>query len=573
MKKVLLLVASIISFDSAQAQTGCSNCLDINNIEAGVNPDGSLFWDFALGQFEVPKGSGRNTIFANALWIGGVDASNTLKIAGQTYRQTGTDFWPGPLDAAAATDSTTIANFNRVWKINQCDIDTYSSWFNAGASGTNPTDVTAMSTILDWPAFSPSGAPLAPFTDANSNGVYDPSAGDVPLIKGDQAIFFVCNDKGGVHSETGGASIGLEIQAMVYAYSCPNDSALYNTIFTSYNIINRSSFALDSVFIGNWTDFDIGSATDDFVGCDVTRGAFYAYNGDLVDDNPPAGQLAYGANPPAQAVVFLQGPYAAPNGLDDPASSSVNGTNYGDGIADNERLGMSKFMYYINDNGILGNPSMATDFYNYLTGTWKNGSSMTYGGNGHLTGVACDYMFPGTSDPLGFGTNLVPQPAWDETTAGNMPADRRGVGSTGPFQLQPGSVQTMDFAYVYGRATTGGNLASVTVMQERIDSVRSKFGNIAGCGCSGTTGISSLTNNNTFEIYPNPAADNIIINYVASSKNITANIYDTTGKLVKEIKSLGTGENQIAVADLKNGLYLINIIDGNTSSTKRFVKQ
>ena len=569
MKKILFIVVTIIGFVSTNAQTIISgDYLDINNVKAGVLAIGYIH------DFEVPKGSNRQTIFAGSLWIGGVDAVATLKIAGQTYRQTGIDFWPGPINTVATTDSTTIASYNKVWKLNKCDIDMYLNWFNGGSVGPNPTNSTAMNTILSWPATNPTGGPLAPFVDANTNGVYDPYAGDYPLIKGDQAIFFVFNDKGGIHGETGGASIGLEIQGMAYAYSCTNDSALYNTIFTNYKIINKSAFRLDSTFIANFTDMDIGSATDDYVGCDVTRGAYYGYNGDLVDDNPPTGQLTYGANPPAQAIVFLAGPYADPNGIDDAASTTPNGTGYGDGVTDNERLGMSKFLYYENSGGATGNPSSAIDFYNYISGSWKDGTPWTYGGNGHLTGVQTDYIFPGTSDPLGFGTNGIPQPPWDETTSGNIPSDRRGVGSFGPFTIQPGAIEDITFAYVYGRAASGGNLASVVVMQERIDSIRQKFNTgIIGCGCSGLTGINNLSNESLFSIYPNPSSNNITINFSSASNNINVKIYDVTGRLIKNIGNVKSGENIINISTLEAGLYMLNLQDGNNSITKRFVKQ
>lgn len=567
MKKFILTIATITSFVSANAQIPFAY-LDINNIKADVFPFGYL------GIFETPKGSARYTVGASSLWIGGFDASSTLKIAGQTYRQSGVDFWPGPLDLSASTNATTIAAYNKVWKLNQCDIDDYTMWLNSGMIGPNPIDSIAMNTIINWPAVSSFGLPLAPFFDSNTNGTYDPYAGDYPLIKGDQAIFFVFNDKGGVHGETGGAAIGLEIQAMIYEYSCPDDSSLYNTVFANYKIFNRSSFTLDSTYIGNWADIDLGSASDDFVGCDVERGAYYCYNGDMIDDNPPSGQMPYGVNPPSQGIVFLSGPLKDANGLDDVSTLTPNGTNYGDLIVDNERLGMSKFVYYNNDGTVTGNPSTAVDFYNYLVGTWKDATPWTYGGTGHSTGVACDYMFPGVSDPLGFGTNMIPQSAWDETIAGNIPADRRGLGAYGPFTFQPGAVQEIDFAYVYGRATSGGNLASVVVMQERIDSIRQKFNNgITGCGCSSLTGINNYEINNSLSIYPNPASENITINFISSSKNTSVKIYDARGRMVKNMENVKSGETTLNVSELESGLYLINVNNGKSSVTKRFVKQ
>ena len=39
----------------------------------------------------------RHSSFASGIWIGGVETSGQLRIAGQTYRQGGIDFYPGPI--------------------------------------------------------------------------------------------------------------------------------------------------------------------------------------------------------------------------------------------------------------------------------------------------------------------------------------------------------------------------------------------------------------------------------------------------------------------------------------------
>ena len=77
--------------------------LDINNVRATLLTGGDMWWDLVTGKYLVPKPApglpGPTSIFAGSLWIGGIDASNTLKVAAQTYRQTGNDYWPGPLNA------------------------------------------------------------------------------------------------------------------------------------------------------------------------------------------------------------------------------------------------------------------------------------------------------------------------------------------------------------------------------------------------------------------------------------------------------------------------------------------
>ncbi|MDQ3047913.1 MAG: T9SS type A sorting domain-containing protein [Bacteroidota bacterium] len=550
----------------SMAQSPDYNFLEINNLKTGVSSSGDLFSNATTFTSEMPAGSGKYSLAIGHLWIGGIDAGGTLRLAAQTYRQTGTDYFFGPLNAAGNYDPANNATMNRVWKLNQCDIDAYSAWVTSGQPWPFPIDSTALEVINNWPAFNLDGTPLAPFNDIDSNGIYDPSSGDQPLIKGDQAIFFVYNDKAGLHTETGGAPLSVEIQGMMYGYSCDNDSALYNTVFTNYKIINKSINTINSVYIGNWSDLEIGYPGDDYTGSDVSRGAYYGYNSSTIDPS-------YGANPPAQGVVFLNGPLADSNLTDDPSSSSVNGTGFGDGIIDNERLGLSKFVSYNNDFSAQGNPSGAVDNYKYLTGSWLDGTPWTYGGSGHLTGPVCDYLFPGSSDPLGYGTAGTPMPAWDEITASNTPGDRRGLGSFGPFTFEPGETQEIDFAYVFAKATSGGNLASVTLMQERIDSIRAKFQNpILGCGCSGITSITETENNPNLSIYPNPTSNNLNIDYSTNSKNYLLRIIDATGRIISS-ENKSSGLQVISTESLQPGIYLLNILDNGKSITKRFIRQ
>ncbi|MES2394898.1 MAG: T9SS type A sorting domain-containing protein [Bacteroidota bacterium] len=591
MKKKLLFIIAVINFVSTNAQTIAGSNLDINNIKAAINADGGLFWDNVNSVFEVPNGSGKSTIYASGLWMGGYDQGGQLHLAGQTYRQTGVDFFSGPIDTTGTYGASYDSTWNRVWKISKCAIDAYQNWMTGGSIGSNPllsgnsADTSAMEVITHWPAFNMFGQPLAPFVDVDFNGIYDPSSGDIPLIKGDQAIFFVYNDSRGIHTETGALPLGVEIQGMAYAYNCSNDSALYNTIFTNYKIINKSAIILDSVFIGNWTDSDIGLVQDDYIGCDVIRGAYYGYNGTAIDGS---GQSeAYGANPPAQAVLFLKGPWATPNGIDDPLGSVPNGINYGDGITDNERLGMSKFMCFNNNtNPVNGNPTTGDDAYQYLSGAWRNGTHWTYDGDGTTGSQICDFMYPGTSDSLGFGIggdlyNPIYMPAWDELTANHTPGDRRGLGSYGPFTFMPGTTQEIDFAYVYGRATTGGNLASIDIIKNRIDSIQQKFdftqfNLISGCGCNSTTGINDLAINNAFTIYPNPASDKITIEFETATSAITIEIKNVLGQTVysEALKNtIGKQSISIDLSMLSKGIYFVQKYDGKSVINNKIIKQ
>ncbi len=497
--------------------------LDINNVRAKILNGGDMWWDiFATknARYQIPKPTNSSTIgpssqFASSVWVGGYDSGGQLKEAAQTYRQSGNDYWPGPLKDDATTDAGRCLTWDKFYKLNRKDVQAYFNWVvppGGGAPvGANPllssaTLPDAMDNINNWPAFGPEGHPLAPFYDYNGDNQYDPTVGDVPdfdvtgnrppctaQLYGDQSIFWVFNDKGNIHSETQGQAIGLEVQAQAFAFQT-NDE-INNATFIKYKLINKSSFELDSTFFGLWDDADLGDYSDDFVGCDVGLGLGMLFNGDAIDGTGQA--TAYGANPPAIGVDFFEGPKAdtaGAHGHDRPSASvPASFLNYGNVIPYDERLGMCRFMYFNNDNNpVNGNPGPYTggssdDFYQYLSGSWKNGTPITYGGNGTTGSIPCKYMFPGTSDaPHYFGTDGnsrfgitpgIPQPAWDETTSNNTPADRRFLESAGPFILYPGAVNYITIGVPWARATQGGNLASVALLKGADTKVQQLFNN------------------------------------------------------------------------------------------------
>lgn len=484
---------------------GCVNAtaqadLDINNVRAKILNGGDMWWDLFGNndaRYAVPKPPqgqiGPSSQFASSIWIGGYDAGGSLKSAAQTYRQSGNDYWPGPLTSTATVDPATCVAWDKFFKINRADVESYYNWVMTNDGSPNPLLGTpAMDVLNTWPAFGPDGQPLAPYYDVNADGFYDPSVGDVPdfditglrgcdaQLYGDQCLFWVFNDKGNIHTETGGASIGIEVQAQAFAFATTDE--LNNATFLKYKIINKSSFRMDSTFFGVWDDADLGWYMDDYVGCDVSLGFGMLYNGTEVDGTGQA--TAYGSNPPAIGIDFFEGPYADPDGMDNsPADVPPSFLNYGDGIPDNERLGMCKFMYFNNNNNnVNGNPSAGDDFYQYLTGSWRNGTRITYGGDGTSGSVICDYMFPGTSDPYGYGVggsinNPVSMPNWDETSENNVPNDRRFLQSAGPFTLQPGAVNVVTVGIPWARATQGGPLASVALLKGADAKAQSLFNN------------------------------------------------------------------------------------------------
>jgi len=447
------------SFRSTECKAPTSRIdLDINNVRTTILNGGDMWWDLDNAKYEIPKGSGQHSIFAGSIMIGGRDETGNLKMAALTHRSKGSDFWAGPINKNNVTTTSDICDeYDKHFKVNRKDVEEYVSAYLAGENPSVPLS------MLNYPAHGSIADGhdyyLAPFFDADSNGIYNPSSGDYPAfdlggdneryangkLRGDQNIWWIFNDVGNVHTESGAAAIGLEIQAQAFAFATNdeiNDMTFYN-----YKIINRSTFTIEDCYMAVWADTDLGYYYDDYVGCDVERGLGYCYNGDAYDENVGG----YGTDPPAIGVDFFEGPMADPNdGID----------NDRDGIIDEEGelIMMSKFMYYNIGSGDQGDPNTATDYFNYIRGRWKNGSAMEYGGNGFNTsGIGCDFMFPDDSDQQEYrGTNGVVVAPWSETSAGNPPGDRRFIQSAGPFTLEPGAVNYITTGAVWAQATPGG---------------------------------------------------------------------------------------------------------------------
>ena len=461
--------------------------LNINNVRCLLHNGGDMWWDLVSNpRYEIPKGGGRHSMFASSLWIGGVDAAGQMRVAAQTYRQSGYDFWGGPLTPnQASTDDATCSRWNKMIKITKSEIDAFRADYADNSVIDKPE---LYPNVYQWPAGgrqSPDGnydhkryldadgniveayAPgknanggdkifLAPFKDLDGDPLsYNPSGGDYPLIKGDQAIFWVINDKGNVHTETNAQPIGVEIHMMAFGFAAAN--AINNMTFYDQTVINRSSLTLQETYLGQWVDADLGNYSDDYVGCDKARGLGFCYNGDDNDE----GATGYGLHPPTIGVDFFQGPVADPNdGIDNDRDGNTDEAG--------ETIIMSKFVYYNNDWSLTGNPEAAVHYYNYLKGIWKDGTQMVANSkNGYAptaAGEPTDFMFDG---------DVCQSIGWTETSAGNKAADRRFLQSAGPFTLQPGAVNQVVTGVVWARGSS--NTGSVCELQVADDIAQALF--------------------------------------------------------------------------------------------------
>lgn len=440
----------------------------INNVRATLLTSGDVWWNRADGRYIVPKvdpASGLaevSSLYAGAVWLGGFDGSD-LKIACQQYGSNNgdVDFWPGPLDGMGTTSADVCANWDRHFRVTGEEITEHIA--NLDRVGYSDEDIPegvkfypgrGNEYFVDRYGFElPTAAQgLGAFFDANGNGEYEPLEGDYPKIdiRGcpddnpiypDELISWFYNDAGNEHGETGGSQIRMEVQ--VQAFGFVTNDELNNMTFQRYKLINRAISAIDSCYFAMWVDPDLGCSTDDYIGCDTSRSLMYVYNADAFDGQTgcscPGGVETYCDEIPMVGVDYFRGPTAPkvfasdgtlitpPPGID--ADTTIE-------------LGMSSFTYY-NNGGETPPPPPGTDdpdnlneYYNYLSGRWRDGTPFTADGDGYNPGNTnvINYAFPDAPD-LTNGFSMA--------QAGLAERDRRTVQASGPFRLESGSVNEL----------------------------------------------------------------------------------------------------------------------------------
>lgn len=498
--------------------------LSVNKLTAGVAPSGDLFRDFNKPDiFNMLTVDGKRTIFASNVWINASHGSDTL-LALTTYKsEDGGDFYSGPI--SNTYDSLYVSKYNHVWKVTAAEIKYHLNNFRK--ANYTPIDV-----ILNWPGNGMQARGeakfLAPFMDYNSNGIYEPYKGEHPDIRGDEALFFIFNDARGPKTKTRGASMGIEIQGMMYAFDSISAPELHNSVFLSYKLYNRSSFDYQKLKFGFWTDFSLGNSSDDRVGCDSLSGLYYSYNGDADDEGP----YGFGLNPPAMGGLFL--------------SDTLSG-----------------FMsyYHSSSGGINVNtttPSNYKDHHNYLNQKWKDGSSLRLenpSGFGNYNNG--DGYNPNSSDPNSkFAYNDAA--GWFDTRSER----KRTIPVVELGTLAAGENRCIDLALIYARDSSNTPLLaynSVIKLKEYADSLKQFYSN-EGYKCMGESiGIEEeIASQKRAEFYPNPIERGGVLSIKHNNEVEEIKLVDAQGKLLLSQKKEGKKEFAFSIPmHISKGLYFV----------------
>ncbi|MEM6325588.1 MAG: T9SS type A sorting domain-containing protein [Bacteroidota bacterium] len=414
----------VLSFGLTAAAQPCDRAtaeatLDGAGVRAKLFTSGALFWNGGDHVYEVPAGSGRQSIFSAALWLSGT-VDGEARFSGTDYGPY--EYWPGPLGPGGAPPTpASCAEHDRIWSVTLADVAAY-----------NETGV-ATDDLREWPAHL--GAPVV---DGNGDADdYDLAGGDRPNVYGGHVLWWIMNDLGGPHdwSRVPGLGVEVRVTASVATEGVAQqfeegtllaDLVRYATYYR-FDVLYRGTEAVEDVHVGIFADADLGFFSDDYVGTAPEARMVYTYNGDDIDE----GSGGYGAQPPAVGLVAGR----PPEGVTTRGSVLFKSATQATAVA------------------AVDGPSAA----NALRGLVRDGSQRwTFGGLGSDSGnPPTDWTFP-----------TLPPDYWSERDldgngTSNLPADRRMLISQGPYTLEPGEGFTFELAIPWARAEAGGALGSV----------------------------------------------------------------------------------------------------------------
>ena len=561
MKTIITLLSLLLMAAGTSAQTPFDGTatLDINKLKVwqGLHGDMWHYFDsiYSMPGCEFPAGSGKHLSIGGGLWMAGYNAAGELRGAATLYRESGQEYWPGPLDNASNTDYVTSGKWARIWKIDRATIDAFKAIQNHTVANTPAA-------ILEWPgkgntyAKGNNGAPLtyggemAPFTDVNADQVYNPLDGDYPALKGDQMLWYVFNDAGpSIHNElTNLLPAYIQVRATVYGYN--RGTLLDNVVYYEYDLDNKG-IQLDSFCVGMGADPELGLYWDDYIGYDSSRNMAYVYNGTPSDQSGPS--YVYKDTIPMMGFRLLEFPGSGCSGTVTPPGS---------------------FMYFLLGSPLdpQGNPSDGQDVYGYMRHTWADGSPLrkpatdSAGQIIHTngfgpSGARANYAYDGK--PV---LNNIP---WQECQLLEDPDDRKMALAAAPVQFPAGASMRFSFALLASdpQFQNGCPTMDFTALNAISDSAALAFCNppltsIAGPGKAGTV----------LRLYPNPAGDDVTVEVPENSFRIS--VVDMMGRVVAD-RPLQATETSVRL-DLRSlvpGRYVVLAYGDSGIATAGLIRQ
>ena len=529
--RILVFVAVLLATASQLAGQSFAK-VNINNVSTFVWNDGRMdISPTGNAGFEYWKGTKRFSVYTSGVYWGGY-FDNELRVGGTYYN---TSLRPGNEE-----------NEGHIYKIRP-------DYYTAILSGEINDEGKTLAELRNdyevdyrkWPV-----RLRAPFDDIDNNGFY--SEKDKPgFHNADQTLWFVCNDFGSslpnqMLNTFNSKPTNIELQITIWAYS--KYDLLNGVIFKQYKLINKSKTQeIKDMYLGIFSDPDIGDAGDDYAGCDTLLNLGFVYNAKDNDN-------IFGKNLTIAGTLLLESPVI--NGME---SDSI--IKNGKEIKGKKYLGMTTFIgSYPTEDYIYGEPRISPGYYyNKLIRAYPWYNPIT----------RSNTNFPFSGDPVrrtGFVDGIL-----------SLPGDRRIQLNSGPFNMAPGDTQEVIFAQIVTSSTS--RLGSVSYLKYLAKYVKDFYMN--GMFAK-TTDIESGTELPTHfsleQNYPNPFNPETTIRYkVQAASKVSLKVYDALGReiatLVDEVKQPGIYNSKFSIlnSQLSSGVYFYRIHADGYSETKKMM--
>ncbi|MBM2845863.1 MAG: hypothetical protein HW407_1175, partial [Bacteroidetes bacterium] len=445
--------------------TPVSTLININNVAGWIRNDG---WSARIptsgnsGVF-FPRGTAGAIFQDGIVWGGNVNdgGSQVLRVGGQTYAIGtigGRIISPG-VAAQPGDPDVRIYRIRRDYATADLKQDA-AELFEKGLNAVTDGDIAGVRAQYetDWNEWPFDQG--APYKDLDSNGVY--SSGDEPgIADADQVVWFVCNDlnPGRTNALYGSNPIGIELQVTLWGYN--RTDPLANVYFKKFTFIYKGTAStpanatITDMYVGQWSDPDMGDAGDDYSGCDTTLSLGYVYNGSSSDLE----YAKFGLKPPAVGYDFLQGPIV-PGAAGDSAVFNLKRV-YG-----KRNLPMTAAFYFA-AGGTYSDPPFSREgtiqWYNLLRGLTP------------ITGT--DFVYPTIPGATKFWLDGDPVANTGRLDGAiDAPGDRRLGVCAGPFTMAFGDTQEVVVGVVAGIGTDF--LSSIAVMKNNDIAVQNAYNDL-----------------------------------------------------------------------------------------------
>jgi hypothetical protein len=522
-----------------------STRFSINNISTLLNNNGISDAIGSNPSFYFPQNARTTTVFCSGL-LWGAKVDSKILTGGSSYRSSLT---PGRIltNGLAEDPNSSSARIYRVRR-DYKEADLLPDAFDMGM----PVLEQYEADWNEWPADLG-----APFNDINNDKTYTPFI-DIPGVpNADQTIWFVANDLDTAKTNKfyGTSPMGVEVQCTIWGYN--RNDFLGNCLFKEYRLINKSKNTFKDMFIGVWSDVDIGGGSFDLPGCDSLLNLGYMYVGFV-----PNAQ--YGNTPPAVGFFLIKGPTVGKKNLNMTALGWI----------------------YKNSGLVYSDPD--PNSYKGTVSLYYNLQGLLNDGTGHLLLMSMGKgttKFPYSGDPVtGTGFIAGTEKLYDGGYA--SPSDHRIMVCSGPFNMAPGDTQTIKFAEI--AAIGSDRLESVSLLKDYTRSIAKMYNIAIPVDVKKETTIPSsfsLSQN-----YPNPFNPSTTISYSipvetpgssrTSLQHVTLKVFDLLGRevatLVDEFKQAGNYQVQFSVKtgyipSLPSGIYFYRLQAGDYSETKKML--